>query len=333
MRTFIDESGSFAKSNVSALSVIGALTCPDQYLNSLQTGFEKLKEKWNLPGEPIGGKLSEDGVLQVIDLLLEHDTYFHVVVTDTSLVSDRDFLDLKQMHIDGLYRHLSPDHHESLRKEVEELAGFVSRFSFPGLIQFCLLTCLLDRTLRDMLLWYAAKAPHELGRFGWILDAKDVTHITKEERTWQLLVGAFLQNSTIHDPFVFLETLDYSHMKRFFVPLTGIELELLRKSDRRRHGLDVGTLVRDNIAFRTSSSDLGLQLAHIVTNTYRRVLVGNIDCNRVKALGKLMMKSRRFAAQIVAPAPRIGNLGNLSAEVEKRFLLLEEQAALRFRKS
>jgi hypothetical protein len=332
MKTFLDESGSFAKATSSSISIIGALTCRSHSFDSLCAQFEVLKQSWGLHGEPTGGKLNEKEVIEVVDLLLKHDAYFHVVVTDTSQVSDRDFTELRQMHIDGLYRHLTPQHNAMWRGDVDELARFLAEFSFPSLIQFCLLTHLLDRILRDFLLWHAAKTPTELSSFDWILDAKDVTHTTKEEKTWRSLVGAYLQNRSLEHPIFLVRGLDYSHMSRFWtVPSPGLveKFPQMRKDDP---AIDVGSIVRDNLSFKTSSSELGLQMVHIITNAYRRVLVGNIDAEQVKSLGQLMMKSRKFAAETVIPKSRAIPPKNLSADVEQRFLLLERQAEERLRK-
>jgi hypothetical protein len=68
LKTFIDESGSFAKSTTTSVSVIGALTCRDSTSYQLEADFTALKSSWGMTGEPKHGKLDEVKIIQVVEM-------------------------------------------------------------------------------------------------------------------------------------------------------------------------------------------------------------------------------------------------------------------------
>ena len=337
MKTYIDESGSFShiSSGNSSISCVAALTVPDCTRKDLFRAFGDLKNHWGLINSPKAGQLNESQILEVVDLLLQHHAFLHVAVTDTGMTNQNEISLYKNAQVEAIQRNLTDKHHPNLRTQLDEICQEIKALSFPNYIEYSLLTELIERVFRDMTLWYATHNARELADFGWTLDSKD-KQPTKAERIWKVLVAAYLQTRFLQEPLICLQGANYSYLDKYLIRdnrpehLPASILDLDEKD--QFEGYDIGKIIRDKIKFRDDKNTLGLQLAHIVGNAYRRALVGNIEIDQIEEIGQLLMKSRRTAAILVMLRTDGMRRSDLEPNVGRRLMILERQASMRWRR-
>ena len=81
--------------------------------------------------------------------------------------------------------------------------------SYPLYVQAILTIELIANVLQKATLYYAQRKPNELGRFKWVIDAKDEA-ITPYEDLWSKIVLPFLESRSLSEPIRLLKQADYS---------------------------------------------------------------------------------------------------------------------------
>lgn len=298
MQIYIDESGNFVRPATGELnlSCVGALVVPDAHEHAATSRFEALKRRWGVNGEIKGGQLSDRQVEAVVDLLVGCECLFFVGATEMSVNEDAFMANYQREQAADLTATLTADANPMLRTQLTALRATFEGMPQQLFLQAVVLTDLLRKVIDVATLHFAMTRPAEAGAFRWVIDGKDVTR-TRNEAAWQMIAGGLIQGRNIENPGVMAEEGDYSHFERFFVTDRDWPQHLPppRSRDPRRPGkmLNLSKILHESMRFADSESTMGLQLADIVTNAFRRAMMGRLHPRGYRRMGNLMVYTGR----------------------------------------
>jgi hypothetical protein len=300
MHIFIDESGSFVRPVTGRnLSCVGALVVPDGRLTVLVRKFRQLVARWNLPeGEVKGRSLDEPKIAAVIALLVDSGCYFFVGATEMSVNEPAAMREFQETQARLLTEELTPAHSQEVRDQAFALRATQEQMPTQLFLQSVVLSDVVKRVIDLGSLHFAMVGPaREAGAFHWIIDAKDESR-TSSEHAWQLLAGPFLQYQSLIAPGVRALEGDYSHFDRSFSSRIGDPPAHLPTPNTRHPGrpgatFNLSRVLYQSMQFADSASVPGLQLADIVTNAFRRALMGRLRAAGFHRLGELMLQGER----------------------------------------
>lgn len=310
MFIYIDESGSFAHppSHVHSYACAGALTIPDRFHTKALELFKRLKKNWSSEDqEPKGSNLTECQVAEVVELLLACQAKFHVCATDMAHNTPDAIHARKVEQANRLLANVTDKHQPSLVQELKDCQDKMKALPDQLFVQLCVMTCLVTKHLHDTIIHYALADPSELGEFRWVVDRKDKTKTTYED-LWHTLLSPFIQGRQfaegLSDRIVCVAEGDYSYFEKFCDKIDKWPDHLPAKHPgiREEKGIDiiiVSKILRDSFILSDSASTPGLQLADIITNTFRRAISGRLQYSGWKNMGKLMFGWRGKAARLV----------------------------------
>jgi hypothetical protein len=301
MLIFIDESGSFVIPPHGGISIscVGAVVVPEATANLLWSDLDRVRLKKGFPkGELKGSSLGETEVARIIDAAGRHGVRFFVTGTEMSQYLPDEILRHRDGQADRIVASLTPEHLPSLVRQMHELREKLRRMSPQLYVQFALLSELVSRILRTITVNFSIFRPRELGAFHWRLDGKDSTR-TQYERLWELLGGFMIQSIFLREPFSALREGDYTDFDTEFLNTSQDwpeHLPLERPPDSARGRIiDLKKIMQGSMNFSDSRSSRGLQLADVLTNAYRRALMGRLQFEGWKDLPTLMLKGEHPA--------------------------------------
>lgn len=301
MYIYIDESGIFANPSGKdkAISCVAALVMPEQYQKYIFKRFKHLKVSWGIgSGEPKGSKLDEEQIAYVISILNDYDVFVTACGIDVGVHTDAQITTHKQGQAANVTKHVTPEHHPNLVRELEELRERYLQLSNQLYAQSALLTVLVLSVIRIATLYYCQRDPFTLSHFRWVIDAKS-DNLTNYEDLWSTVVMPFCESDSLSKPMAFLEGGDYSWFDRNFnVDMTSApkHLQQFIKKERQNepfHAFDVKKVLSEYRSFESSNKNLGLQLVDIVVNAIRRALHGNLQVSGWGDLGRLMVSPEK----------------------------------------
>lgn len=306
MRIYIDEAGVFVPraDGQPSYSVVLALIIPSSIEAELFYEFLRLRDTW--PGNEIeikGSKLSEDQAAQVINLLGGYDVLVTFMALDMATHRDDAMSRFKNEQAASLTIHLTPEHSETVTREMREIADAVRRMPNQLFVQGFATTQLIFDATQQATLYYAQRAPIELGDISWIIDRKNRT-ITEMEQTWATLILPASESHYAKTPLDRLRGADYSYYDaRYGIDRQNASEELLRHIDWMRSQYDVKEplhkvidsrkLLSEQRQFGDSRDSLGLQLADMLATILRRALNGNLGKEGWKDFGRLLILKTR----------------------------------------
>jgi hypothetical protein len=301
MYIFIDESGTFVRPATGRnLSCVGALVVPDGRLHILIRKFRQLVARWGLPeGEVKGRTLDEPKVAAVIALLVNAGCYFFVGATEMSVNEPAAVREFQETQARLLTEELTPDHSTEVREQAFGLRALHEQMAPQLFLQSVVLTDVVKRVIDLASLRFALVGPaREAGAFHWVIDAKSAESRTSYERAWQLLAGPFLQYQSLIAPGIRALEGDYSYFDRSFSRTTNSLPAHLPPPNTRHPGrpgatFNLSKVLYQSMQFADSASTPGLQLADIVTNAFRRALMGRLRPAGFYRLGELMLRDDR----------------------------------------
>jgi hypothetical protein len=297
MLIFVDESGSFTipAAGKRNLSCVGALIVPETTHNDLIRGFVKLRDTWaGLRDEVKGSELHEKQIAEVIALLVDQDCLFFVCATEMSLNSDVVIADFQRKQAECITENISDAHHPLLRRQLFELHQTFESMPTQLFLQSVLLTDLIRKIIDQSCIHFALQKPSEIGAFRWFIDGKDKKK-TAYEIAWELLAAGLLQGKYIESPNIAVEEGDYTFFRQSFMDADQKWPNHLPKPKSHapaKPGMiwNLGKVLYESLSFVDSKNCCGLQLADIVTNTFRRALMGRLKQQGYERLGELMRR-------------------------------------------
>ena len=303
MHFFIDESGSFTLApDPHAISLVGALVVPDARLTSLEEKYARLRADLPKEGDEVKGRLlSENQIADVVTLLSRHQVLFEATAVDMGSAAHNagDVAAHQAAQAEGITRHLTPDHHPNIHREMADLRRRLEEMSPQLYVQSAATFALIERVVQNATLYYAQRIPKELAAFHWVIDGKDKERITDWESWWSYGVRPALQYQSLKKPLAMLRDADYSHFQRFQTKMADYLKPHIESSSKSEDATNINLLMTES--FRFSASNVpGLELVDILANATRRALVGNLDVRGWRDIPSLMIHDRRHYIQLIA---------------------------------
>lgn len=289
-----------------SLSAIAAIIVPDTQLKSLESAFRRFKARWGSPeeAEVKGSSLDEKAYASFFTLLSKYMVIAEVVLIDRSLTPDYKVEEHKIGQAQRLRDNMKErPYHSDLIRQVNELADRVADLSIPEYCQFTMLTILIERVMTIATLYFVTRRPRELSQFRWCLDSKKHGGVELES-LWKELVLPFLQSRSIRQPHPFLEGADYSHFSRFESVEEETPAHLLAPGEtpeRPFRSTNIEKLLMESLSFSDSKDFIGLQIADLVANCFRRSLKGNLQREGYLGLGRLIIRRKEGAFRLCMP--------------------------------
>jgi hypothetical protein len=290
---FIDEGGQFT--SASDWSVVCALALPDREVGRVRRKLGYLTRDWpRAPsGELKGGSLSADHLTDLVDLLFARDALLHVAAINMSREDDDNLKDHKNKQCEGLTAYVTSDHHANLVAQIWALRGTLAAMPVQLYVQSVLMSELTAAVIERTAMYFAQRRPRELGRFRWIIDAKDPRRVTTQEKWWRDTLAPLQESRSRVRPLMRVDDPNFNY--HFFDKAYEFD-KLMWRPDKPRElitGYDIKKCLSDQISFEDSRSDILLQATDILTNFVRRLLVGRIvDPAIARTLGRLQINQR-----------------------------------------
>ncbi len=292
MRIFIDESGSFStpKTEKWSVSCMGALVIPDSVYGKVVEDFDALKRLWRGDGIEIKGKdLGEGEISSVIQMLNKYDVLFESTTIDMGLQNKEKISQHKEAQVKAITANITSAHKPSLVKDLEAIQTRLRQLSDQLYVQFVLGSALIAKVIQSATLYYVQRMPGELGRFLWVIDAKDEI-LTPYEDLWLDLVRPNIMSKSFTEPLAMLEGADYSAFQKFrrVLPEVPEYLRGMIPNEKPFETTDLREILKE-VQFKKSEEDPGLQLVDILSNALRRAMNGNLGRQGWEMLGCLMV--------------------------------------------
>lgn len=302
MYIYIDESGQFIPLNKarSRAAAVVALVVPGGQRVALVREFKKTKKRLRPRTlELKGSSLSEWEAAEILAMLGKYDLILEAVVLDVGQHYDDDVTRFKLQQSEKLLEHITREHQPTLIQQLLEtqvrLAGLPNQLFIQA---FCMFE-LLSRLLETATIYYSQRAPQQLGRFHWRVDAKSQS-LTTVERLWTLLLLPIIYTRSLERPMGMIPGGDYSFFGRFDAAPDP--------DDPPRRGYyrtDLKRVFREDLRFLDSKDDLGLQIADIVAAILTRALNGTLQESGWRGLGRILVRRAEQTVHLIALSPDV----------------------------
>ena len=347
MHIYIDESGVFrVATNDNAWCVVAALVVPEPVARRLAPLLlpYKLARGKRYDEEVKLGDLSEDQILSFLGKLSQLDCTVYCVAAEMSLVTNEQAQQHQTEQVAKITHHIDkmkfPEGRASLQALAEEVSGLSPQLYMQLVCQVILVKEVIDRAI----LYHVQRTPKCLRRFKWRIDQKNTTK-SLFEVAFEKVAPSLLQSMALSEPSYACTDFDYSAMEEFVYTEENAPTFL-----RDTYGLDVnpagglnvGKLLRSDIAFPSSGSEAGLQAVDLVVSSVGRLLRGRFgdEARVARVLGSLMVQNLRgefpiklvcFGRADAAVSDRIANIVRTFGRSSKPMLLPADGAARRAR--
>lgn len=297
MHICIDESGNFVipPSGKLGFSCIGAAVIPEATYGLLAVQFPKARGSHK--AEVKGSQLSEREIARVIALAQRCGVRFIVAATEMSLYSQRELELYRDDQAHHLTATLTPKHNPNLIRQMTDLSQEFQSMPIQLAAQFMILTELVSRVLRTTVIHFGLHRPRELGAFHWRIDAKDHQR-TAYERAWQMISGGLIQSIFLKKQFLSITEADYSDFHASFLADSQVWPSHLAEhhpipDEKPGKIINLRKILQDSMTFEDSSGSVGLQLADILVNAYRRAVTGRLQHEGWAGLSSLMLRGQQ----------------------------------------
>lgn len=297
MYVFIDESGTFSKTNEpGSYCVVGAIVLPESSFRSARTLLTKLKvEAGFSSGDEVKIKDLDERTyrrwmrafskLDMIGIAAATDSAFNTTVAEHKAIQAANFDSAAE-----------PMHYAEGRAGVRALAERLRAVSDQNYAEMLVRTLLTKDVVELGAMYYAQRKPGALGKFRWFFDGKAVGE-NKFESTLRDIVPSLLQSVALQEGFHKIEGGNYAHFDKSF-DFQGDASWLPRSEDQLGppSGLShIGRIWRTDLDFVRSHDHFGVQIADLFVSGIRRALRGAWTNNEAVAsdIGSLMVQRTR----------------------------------------
>jgi hypothetical protein len=294
----IDESGSFAQSATKgSWCVVAAYAFAERRKTANLRALIGLKKKYgrSLLHEIKLGEIDEVDYFQFLkDLAMAGGTLFSVA-TDGALADENGVKIHQASQVEKILVNIPNMKYEEGRRAVSILAEDLGALSAQLYVQLCCQVVLLTEVIRQSILFFAQRDPLTLRRFVWRIDQKTAEK-GKFEKSFERIAPGLIQAVSLREPFIFLEGANYHHFRAYELPADKYPVYLQEQCGLEpRATVNVGKLIREDMAFPDSKHDQMVQIADLLASGLRRVLRGGFTDNRTAArlLGRLTVQSVR----------------------------------------
>lgn len=278
MHIWIDESGPFAGiGQMPSPSCVGALVVPDAKIADLERLYSRVRH--NLPkvkGEVKGRLLSHRQVAAVVDILRRCEALFEVSMLEFGMHTEAQIQGHQTELCAKIGANITKAHSEATKAWVRAVSGELANFKTPAFVQSIVTMQLLRIVLDHATVYFSQRRPTELAAFHWIIDGKEpLVDKTPWEKWWSDFLLPYLQSQSVKRPGIHFALGDYSHFEKhhaieypeYLLPVIGEENAV---------GINLRSVFGDNVRFSTRT-ETGLELVDVLTNGFRRALLGHLE--------------------------------------------------------
>lgn len=292
MNIFIDESGNFVDG--SDWGIVCALTIPHRELGPLRRELQFRTRAWPREhGELKGRLLDPIHIHALVDILHRHSALLHCCAMCFAYEDKNDLEAHKRGQCDGITSHLTDEHHPDAVQAIWGLRRTLEQMPLQLYLQCVVQSELVASVVEDTVIYFSQRRPRELGRFEWVIDAKDASKITTQEKWWRDTLGPLMESRSMRQPLKFVRDADFdvTHFKHSYEFdkdqwYPDKPRELIR-------GIDIRKIIMDCVSFNDSRTDIILQAIDILANYLRRVLSNRMqDDDVARSLGRLQLPRR-----------------------------------------
>ena len=275
-----------------------------------------MRETWpNQQVEIKGSWLTEKQTAELIRLLLPYETLVQFVALDTHTHPDGLVEVLKNRQADAVTAHITRQHHPNPIHHLHQLGESVRTMPNQLFLQTVATWELVMRTIREATLYYVQRQPSELGDISWTIDRKD-KDLTQMEDTWSTLILPLSETEFLKEPLICLRDADYSQFDaRYGINPATADAEMRSHWEWLESmsgvpptrvdtlGTDIKRLLTEQRSFGDSRSNLGLQLADMLSSILRRALNGNLQESGWGEFGGLLVRQNYARTGIIQLGP------------------------------
>ncbi len=241
-----------------------------------------------------GAQLAEGDVARVVSLLVRHEVIAEAVVLDVGDQIDREVTAFKAHQADRLMANVGRGHQPGLIQDLIRLQSTMQELPNQLFLQAFCMWQLIPRLVETATMYFAQRRPIELGSFVWRVDAKDVA-VTTMESLWVSLIGPIITAESAEKPMGMIPGADYSFYARF--DMVAPDASLARTG---HYYTDMKKILREDFAFASSATDLGLQMADIAVSALTRALNGTLQEDGWRSLGSLFLRRSEGPVRLIA---------------------------------
>lgn len=299
MHIYIDEAGSFTTfpESHSSISCVAALIVPESVHDTLFTEFETRVRRLGFTNAEIKGRLLSEPYFDesIRAVYNTQRAFLRIAAIDMGLHTVSMIEEHKKRQAERLREQMDDRFSPALVKQVYGLASQIEELVPQLYVESVLLTRLIASVIQTGTLLFSQVESASLGRFSWRVDAKD-RRVTKYEELWRTLILPFLQSETLRSPMIFLSEGNYSHFAPFENPDLPVAPDHLRAAVACPNEIfstfSVSRIMTD-LQFVDSSSSLGLQLADVLANCFRRASNQHLQRQGWENLGRIIARDPR----------------------------------------
>jgi hypothetical protein len=299
MIIYCDESGTFVPTpNRTSVSLVGALIIPEGKVSQIERKYKALRPTLAKDGGEVKGRLLSEGqVAKVVGLLAKNEALFEVVAIDMGLHTPNGIEIHKKGQAEGITINLTDQFHPNAKKGLWDLRLRLENLPNQLYVQSVVMFELVSTVIEHGTLYYSQRRPETLGRFEWVIDAKDKGRITEGEDWWMKTVMPFVQSRSLREPIGEFTEGDYSCFRRFDRDIPNYLREHL-KNPAAETGIDARKIMTENFRY-SADPEIGLELADIVTNATRRALMSNLGKDGWQDIPRLMIHRKNHYIRII----------------------------------
>ena len=336
MHIYIDESGTFVPAtNQDSWCVVAALVVPE-------TGIRRLRELLTSAKLACGKKYNEEVKLRdmteeqyfaLLRNLNQIDCTLYAIATDMSLSSDAMVRHHQEQQTRGILKHIDVMKYEEGRASLQKLSEEVSALSPQLYMQLVCQVHLIKEVIDRAILYHVQRTPECLRQFRWRVDQKNTTK-SQFEIAFEKVAPSLLQSIALDEPSIACTDFDYSAMREFIYDNQNAPTYLKDTYGLEINpagGLNIGKVLRTDLDFPESSTEIGLQIVDLLASGIGRLLRGRIVESQKAAsmLGSIMVQNvrRKYPIQLISFAndqsadPRVADIIRVVEQHAKPMLL------------
>lgn len=292
----IDESGSFVEApSVGSWCVVAAYVFNERIRTHSFSALASLKARCGR-GSSLEIKLKDIEEAEYFRFL--NDLYriggvLFAVATDAGLNLTPGVIEHRTIQAEKIRKNVPRMKYDVGKRAVTDLAAEIDSLAPQLYIQLLCQVELIRDVLSRGILYFVQRDPVSLRRFKWRIDQKN-TIKTTYERAFEKITPALLQSISFREPMIFLDGADYSHFKPYEFSEEEFPEYLQEEFGREpRSSVNIGKILRENMAFPESSSDPAVQIADLLAAGIRKCLRAGFANNELAAkfLGRLMVQN------------------------------------------
>lgn len=290
----IDESGTFVNAPTrNSWCIVSAYVFSERVQSRSYAALKKLKKDSGVSAhQEIKLKnVPEDVYFRFVTELSKLGGVLFAVATDSHINDNHSVIRHRTIQANKIRENEPKMIYEEGKKAISLLFNEIDSLSPQLYIQLQCQIQLLSDIFHRAFLYYVQRDPKTLRKYKWKIDQKNTTK-TVYEKAFEKVVCPILQTISFSEPMIFLKEADYSYMAPYLYSEDDVPKYVEEAFGKKLDGgVNIGKIVRDDMAFPDSKLELSVQIADLLASGVRRCLRSEFANNHIAAqlLGSLML--------------------------------------------